>query len=151
MIGVSTTVTWFFRYRPATEGAADTTTKSDSCCGQTVVVKSVMVGEVVKELRGMFGSPRGNIIGRLALLMEVQTRNSQKEKVHRPSHHHRVCVAPNADRCLLKCNGEQRLRALRALAWVVPPMSCGIVQQGVGPRGSAGAKTKVFFEVPPCH
>ena len=69
MIGVSITIKWFFRYRPATEGAADTTMKSDSCCGQTVVVKSGMAGEVVRELRGMFGSPCGNIIGRLALLM----------------------------------------------------------------------------------
>ena len=43
------------------------------------------------------------------------------------------------------------LSALRALAWVVSPLSCGIVQQGVGPRGSAGAKIEVVFEVPPCH
>ena len=43
------------------------------------------------------------------------------------------------------------LSALRALAWVVSPLSCGIVQQGVGPRGSAGARIEVVFEVPPCH
>ena len=43
------------------------------------------------------------------------------------------------------------LCALRALAWVISPLSCGIVQQGIGTGGSAGAKKAVVFEVPPCH
>ena len=67
-----------------------------------------MAGEVVRKLRGMFGSPCGNSIGRLALLMQVQTRNSQTTmKVHRPSPRYCCCVASIADHCLLKCSVEQ--------------------------------------------
>ena len=40
---------------------------------------------------------------------------------------------------------HRRLRAFRALAWVVSPLSCGIVQQGVGLGGSAGAEPVVRY------
>ena len=49
------------------------------------------------------------------------------------SHFHRVS------------NTHKRLRAFRALAWAVSPLSCGIVQQGVGPGGSAGAEPVVRY------
>ena len=49
------------------------------------------------------------------------------------SHFHRVS------------NTHKRLRASRALAWAVSPLSCGIVQQGVGPGGSAGAEPVVRY------
>ena len=39
---------------------------------------------------------------------------------------------------------HRRLRAFRALAWAVSPLSCGFVQQGVGPGGSAGAEPVVM-------
>ena len=100
---------WFFRYRPATQRATSTTMSSDRCCELTVVVTSGMAGEVARELRGMFGSPCGNTIGRLALLMQVQSRNSQFNlKVHRPSSHCCVCLAFTRGHCFESCGFRYR-------------------------------------------
>ena len=67
-----------------------------------------MAGEVVQKLRGTFGSPCGNGIGGLALLMQDQTRNSQIiMNVYRPSRRCSAFVVTDADHCLLKCSGGQ--------------------------------------------